>query len=304
MAGKGGKNDLNSERLCKHCRKKVSSPLDCESCGSSYHPSCATQAKVSDGKNVNCCKERVKEPVEVQGVDFAGEMNEVKLRGIIGDLLNKFFSPIKKTIEGDLAELRHSIQHMSECFDEQRTSLARIVSEMGKLRDENALLKRRVETLETKLDLQEQRERQNNIVVVGVPKQPEQDTKGTIRKVMESMRLQVREVDIEAAYRVGKREDGPILLKLKNGEIKQTIFERIRQIKGIKVKECGLQGNDRNIYFNEDLTHHNQLLFKKAREFRKISRCEAVYCRGGKIYLRKDKEGASIRIRSESDLRL
>ena len=50
-----------------------------------------------------------------------------------------------------------------------------------------------------------------------------------------------------------------------------------RSIKGIKVNECGLKGNNWNIYFNEDLTQYNQLLFKKPRELKKKN-YKSAYC--------------------------
>ena len=37
-----------TEKWCKHCKKTVKNSLDCEICASSFHKSCAFQAKVAD----------------------------------------------------------------------------------------------------------------------------------------------------------------------------------------------------------------------------------------------------------------
>lgn len=49
-------NSLVQGGKCKHCKKKVVSALDCVICNSSFHPSCAYQARVVDkSEKVVCC---------------------------------------------------------------------------------------------------------------------------------------------------------------------------------------------------------------------------------------------------------
>lgn len=192
---------------------------------------------------------------------------------------------------------------MSDGFDQQKESIDKIIKELKRLKDENISLKQRVQSIEDRLSLKEQQEKAKNILVVGIPKQ-EQGPKNIIKKVISTMKIQVDENEIEEARRVNQTEDAPILVKFKNQEKKQIIMKTIRQLKGIKVKECGLAGIDRNIYLNDDLTQHNQLLFKTARSLKKSKKIKAAYTFNGRIYIKKDENDAPIRIRKEEDLNL
>ena len=90
-----------------------------------------------------------------------------------------------------------------------------------------------------------------------------------VGKVFSAMNLETLQQNIAEVYRINKDVNAPLMVKFNNYEAKKQVQERIRSIKGIRVNECGLKGNNKNIYFNEDLTQYNQLLFKRTRGLKK-----------------------------------
>lgn len=292
------------EKTCKHCKKKVSSPVDCEICTSSYHPSCAAQAKVVNRENVViCCRTRDRSEVrEQKNQETLKFLDMEKTKQILKKLLNEALNPIQEKLQRDMEDLKTSVQFMSDSFEEQKAMSKDVLAEVKLLRDENQTLKRRLEVLEQKMNIQEQKERQNNIIVTGIPAQENEDTKEVMNKVLNTMKLNVQEIRITDCFRLKQNKEGPILVKLPEQTIKMRIIKKIKELRGIKVSECGLTGINRNIFLNEDLTVANQKLFKSARDFKKENKLAAAYCRNGEIYLRKTAQEQSIRIRSVQDL--
>lgn len=143
---------------------------------------------------------------------------------------------------------------MSDSFDEQKTTFENVLQEMKLLKQENIMVKQRLQLLETKLDEYEQKEKANNIVVVGIPPQSDTSPTNIITKITTAMQVPINEGDIQECFRLNKKEDGPILVKLTNYNKKKEILSKVRQLKGITVKKCNLQGNERKIYLNEDLS--------------------------------------------------
>ena len=118
--------------------------------------------------------------------------------------------------------------------------------------------KTKLNELEKKINNQEQKEKQNNMIMVGVPKQNEKDPKKTVKKIIRAMKIEVADEDVKEVFRIGKKEDAPILIKLNKQEMKTEMLKTIKKLKGIKTNECGLKGRNNNLFFNEDLTNYNQ----------------------------------------------
>ena len=79
-----------------------------------------------------------------------------------------------------MAALRTSIQFMSDSFEDQKKSYEALTNE-------NNNLKKIVLLLESRLEIMEQREKANNIVIAGVPKQRETNMNAVSKKFFTSM---------------------------------------------------------------------------------------------------------------------
>lgn len=291
-----------TKKICKHCKKIVAEPVDCNTCGSSFHPSCGKQAKVINSEKIlDCCGKRGNCEVRTGEFNIAINMDEKKLKIIIRETLKEMLNPFKKTITDEIQQLRVSVQYMSDAFDDYKVKFETISDEMKAIRRENEMLKEKTGTLEMKVNNMEQIEKQNNIVMSGIPEQSE-EVNTIMKKVMKALKVEIEEGDIVDCFKIGKTGRSPILVKLRNSETKTKIFKAVKRTKGIKVNEYGLAGTNNNIYFNDDLTHQNQILLKKARIFGKNKKYKNIFCSRGKIYVVKTDNDPPIRIYSEEDL--
>ncbi|KAG5895051.1 hypothetical protein JTB14_021879 [Gonioctena quinquepunctata] len=140
----------------------------------------------------------------------------------------------EKLMQSDLADIKKSIQFMSDSFEEQKKATDTILLEMRRLTEDNTLLQSKVREMEQIMNTNEQKEKEGNVILAGIPKQ-EDEPKTIADKVFKAMKVEVKESDIQDIYRLTKRGDGPILIKLRNKELRLKLQEKIREIKGIKM---------------------------------------------------------------------
>lgn len=294
---------MTMSKVCKHCKKGVVESIHCKSCNSAYHPSCAKQAKVikrleNKKEIVYCCNSIDTEREQNRLID----MDEKRLRSIMKELLEEQLEPLKKGMKQEIAEIKKTVQYISDSFDEQRIQIKNLTAEVKKAREENHLLKQRIDTLEIKMNTQEEKERENNVIISGVPKQEETNTTQTVLRIVNSLNLDISPNCIIESYRLGKNENAPILMRLSEKHTKMKIIKKSRELRGLNASSCNLQGNNK-IYFNEDLTLQSQTLFKKAREYKRNNNFHSVYSFNGKIYLKKHNTDEPVRVRTENDLK-
>ncbi|CAH1993020.1 unnamed protein product [Acanthoscelides obtectus] len=190
---------------------------------------------------------------------------------------------------------------MSDSFDDQKRALESVLLENKTLKKETADLKKRLQMLEGRVDAFENKERTKNLIVAGVPKQTNLDIKGSIMKIFTAMQIQTTNMVMES-FRLDKNGEGPILLKMQSEQAKRDVIKRIKDLKGISTRQCGLEGSDRKIYFNEDLPMSKRVLFKMARELKKQKGYKAAFYLNGSVYIKTNENEQAIKIKCESDL--
>lgn len=275
-------------------------------CGSGFHPSCAYQARVvNESEKVVCCLPSQKGEVKFENPlenQYNTEIMDEKIKTTIQETINQLLRPFKKAMEKEMTEIKTSVQYMSDSFEEQKCSFDKILEEFRALRRENTVLKERMRGLEARIMDLEQNEKARNIVVMGVPKQNNLDCDRIVKQICKGLNVPLADADIEETYTLSKQESGPILVKFKNLRKKQEVIRRVKQLKGLTVEGCGLEGGKGKIFLNDDLTTQKRLLFKKARDAKKLGKFKIVYCLDGKIFAKKVGEDRPIQIGSEGDL--
>ena len=113
------------------------------------------------------------------------KINEKSLKNIVRDLLSEFFTTIKKTIERDMKNLRTSVQHMSDCFDKQVADNKKLLLEVKGLGEDNKEPKK----IETKVNFQEPKEKQNNLLIFEILKQDNLKDNEAVGKVSSAINL-------------------------------------------------------------------------------------------------------------------
>ncbi|KAJ8946190.1 hypothetical protein NQ318_001702 [Aromia moschata] len=90
-----------------------------------------------------------------------------------------------------------------------------------------------------------------------------------------------------------------IIVKLNSRSYKDEILAAIRRQKGITVDKIGFNTANSKIYINDHLTLHNQLLFKKTRDYCKTKDIKC-WTRDCKIYLKHPRAGRNMWISDEN----
>ncbi|CAH1999709.1 unnamed protein product [Acanthoscelides obtectus] len=120
-------------------------------------------------------------------------------------------------------------------------------------------------------------------------------------KIFTAMQIQTTNMVMES-FRLDKNGEGPILLKMQGEQAKRDVIKRIKDLKGISTRQCGLEGSDRKIYFNEDLPMSKRVLFKMARELKKQKGYKTAFYLNGSVYIKTNENEQAIKIKCESDL--
>lgn len=270
------------DKTCKCCNKKVVNAVCCVNCRSAFHPSCAQQAKFVSGEDkVICCKQPAKSEV-------GDKFDPKTMENLIENLLKKHLSTLKMELQSiyhtELTELKQSVQYMSDVFEDMKMKNTNTLRELQTVKSENEMLKKRIDDMETLVNKREQTERKNNIIISGIGRQPGND-KDIVRKMGDALKVKVDDDMIDCCYRIKNNDNAPLLVKFRHTQIKQDLLRKIREMKGLKTDECGMEGPTKNIYINEDLTPYNQRIFKEARELVKQRKIKKTFCVRGVIYI-------------------
>lgn len=301
------------EKKCSYCKKKAVDVVQCVKCNASYHQSCSQRVKIEiSGVKFACCYGTNKSEVKQQkqrkhsekseNLPEIAKMDEEKLKAIIKQCFQQFFSPVEKKMDQKLNSLERSVQFMSNEFEQQKKAYEDALGEIKMLKKDNVQLKQRIQLLESTLDGIEQHERANNLIIVGVPKQKEPNLHKITKKICKAMDVTLEDQDIKECYQLEKGEGGRILVKFESQGKKRQIMEQVRQRRGITVRGCNLEGNDGKLYLNDDMTVYKRQLFQKARELKSRFKLRAVYTSNGNIFLKKSEGDRPIKIKSEQDL--
>ncbi|XP_065643037.1 uncharacterized protein LOC136074628 [Hydra vulgaris] len=159
------------------------------------------------------------------------------------DSLERDVEDLKRGLNFNGDQLETKISTVDKKMDEIKTSLIGIKSFQGKLVSESTENKRKTVDLED-------RNRRNNLRIVGVEERPNETSEEVLKKLKTLIKedLQINEpITIERAHRVGKFENKPrtIICKLLNWQEKENVLARARNLKG------------KNIFINEDFSEES-----------------------------------------------
>lgn len=217
---------------------------------------------------------------------------------------------IKKSTEADIRFLQESMNFHSEKQEENNTKLQVIKSEVAKIHslEENThMLQNKVEDLQFELNAQQQRDRNTNLEITGIPHKANEDLKDYLLKVSVIAKIQLAPHDIISINRVEPRTRHPgkpkvIVAKLASTLLRDSIISGIRRNRGLTTIDIGLAGEPRQIYVNEHLTPLNKMLYGKAREAAKKNGYRYVWVKYGRIFARKDDTHPPLYIRTTEDV--
>lgn len=175
-------------------------------------------------------------------------------------------------------------------------------AELKALKSENSEIRKEIDLLKSQGEYYKQDALKNNIVISGVPVK-ESTGKDELNRLVINIakRLDVNITDKDiTCYKVGKNEPKQLKVKFTNADKKDLIMKN-KKAHVLNTKQIGFS-EDKTIYINHDMTLRNQLLLKRAREYKRENAIKYAWCRDGKVLVRKDEDGPTVRIKTEDDL--
>lgn len=196
----------------------------------------------------------------------------------------------------------NDIMEKLQLMDHKQTELLKRYEEQLKVNDE---LRRDIDDLKAQLDEEknknEQKELENNILISGIPSNPNENLATVFRTINQSLKI-----DIQGArcYRIGRgpNQAGTIKVCFESREDKENFMKAKKEIK-LTLSNTRLGTNDNEIYVNHDLTKRNQYIFMMARRFKKDNNYKFVWYSNGNIFIRKDESSKVNKITRVEDLK-
>ncbi|KAL3270379.1 hypothetical protein HHI36_009424 [Cryptolaemus montrouzieri] len=183
-------DELNN--VCNYCKNPVINFVSCKICEiNKYHVSSAKRVCEMNKKTAKCPNCRESE-VKEDKTAFKNAKDPVRSTETLQDTnqIPQITDLIKVIID-----LKASVQFMSDIFDQLANENKTMLTELKCLREENATLRTNIvhleadftkitTFLETKLNDMKQRDRKNNLVITGLPKQTNDDGRIIVKNIM------------------------------------------------------------------------------------------------------------------------
>lgn len=252
-------------------------------------------------------------------VDFGTTHNE-NLRKISNDVcsLKEQFNSIKveiKSIDEKQSLLFADMASVKEALDFQGKEQSDLGKRVEIISDniisnnqEATSMKREIDELRSELNYLQQRDRQCNLEIAGIPERPHENLNAYLTNIAFYSGVQLSAQDVDHITRIQTRTKIPgrpklILAKLKSRFLRDSIISGIRKKKGVTTTNIDVSGETRHIYVNEHLTPLNKLLYKNTRDKAKATQYQHVWVRDGKVFVRKDDSSPALLIRDMTDLK-
>lgn len=242
-----------------------------------------------------------------------GEVADGDVKQLIQDLMQKqdeHFSKLKAQISAINAqniETQKSLDFLSTKYDE-------LLNSFGQVKQENAMYKSQINSLERKLEQQEKKSKSHVLELCNVPVGVHEDKStlcNLIHTLGDAIKCQIQRSDVSNIYRYKPRADGkptPIVIELTTTLLKENFiktalqYNKANKEQKLNTSHLNLQGARRPIYVCDSLTTKARRLYYLSREFVKNHKGSSCWTAYGSVYLREKDGTKPIRIECEEDI--
>ena len=223
----------------------------------------------------------------------------------VNKLLDKF-----NEFEKERKDILQAVEHYSDQFDSWKKEIDSIInlkSSLTKiLKDAETRAPQYYNEEVIAREEDQQRSRQNNIKIVGIPERPGEDLYKTFMDLASYLGEPLQPTDIDIIHRTSSFSKGsqkPIVVRLVCRWKKEAILHKLRSQKmRLKTTDLGLQGAPGPIFINDHLSPFNETLAKHARDLRKQNLIQFTWVRNAKVFVRVKEGEPVIRVQSMKDL--
>ena len=300
---------------CYKCKVNLEKPADtltCSACKKSYHKECF-------GVDVSTLSNLTRSGLKQLKCSIC--MNPDSLAVVPSDLESYgdyFRSIIKSELEAALKPIVTAVEQTNAKTTEYMTKLDKIEVEVSQVRrdfeslstintatkDQIATLSQEVHKLQANLYELEQYSRNCNIELSGIPEDASENLSDIVQKVAEVIGFD-KPLNLAKIHRVPSRVDRkikPIICQFNQRSDRDEFIRLARGKRDLDIKSLNDSFVNSKFYVNDHLTQRNKLLLFKAKQFRNDHpEFKFVWCRGGKIFMRKNENSKVIRILTEND---
>lgn len=285
--------------ICEICNTKVLSlrkQVTCAEnlCNNVAHLDCVKNIPVSaEGWKCKKCANPSTKDLMAQILKLTAQIKKMET-----DMTNSI-GATNELIEENNQLIKKQDEKLDECFNRIEV----LEAEGVKVKEENELLKRIINT-------QEQYTRLNALEIEGFPELKEENVVSTVLKIAQTLNVTLREEHIDCCYRVEKPKNKdksgprPIFVRFVSRIKKEEIMcakrvKRLLNVNAFYPEVRGVEG-EKPIYVNESLTGPNKALFGKCREFKRANEIKFLWVKNGKIRMRKSEKSRVYTIESEA----
>ena len=207
----------------------------------------------------------------------------------------------------DMNDVKKSLDYYDEEQKDLRDNIKSIETNTVNNTAECSALKSEVAKLQSELNTMQQRDRQQNLEISGIPEKSNEDLVTYVVSISQYVGILITSADVVHATRIQPRIRNPgrpklVVVKLVSKQLRDSILSGVRAKKGVNTENIGLLGEVKKIFLNEHLTPLNKMLYKNVRDSTKAKNYTYTWIRDGKIFVRKDDTSPKILIKDSADL--
>lgn len=266
---------------CSVCKVNIANKqlkIECSDCGGVSHANCVNLSKsdveyILEEKQIWRCSSCSKSKRESMALETSLDEGKASMMEVIS-MLNEAKED-RKRLENELGKSLNSchekIEENMKLIESQTKRLEEYFNKTEQLTEENKSLKVRVNSLEEKIEDNEQYSRLNCVEIQGVPMENNENIIETVKKIGMALDMPIKEEMVDACHRLRKRNDGKppaIIVKFVRRLDKQDMLHKRRVKRTLTTAQMGYPTTS-PVYINESLTFLRAKIFAAAREIKK-----------------------------------
>lgn len=203
-------------------------------------------------------------------------------------------------VERFLTEELEALKLQMSALKEENEQLKETCSN---LQNENQSYCKQLHEIKNEVNEMQQYSRNRNIEIVGVPLTEKEDVFSIIEKVATVIDVNYDKKDISAAHRLPSRKGyhPNIIIQFVSRSTRQEWLSAGKK-KNLNAKQLSPHLQTSNIYINEHLTPLNKALLGRARRLKKENIVDFVWCKEGKVFVRRQDGDKAHVVRKMEDL--
>lgn len=248
------------------------------------------------------------------------ETNYVQIKSDISEIKSDILHMKNKNLESEkvieemntkFKDLNNKQHDLTENSKKQENKIKDLNQKYTKLENELQDLTTNIHSLQHQYDMKDQRERLNNLEVIGIPYTNSENLNSILQAICIKIGVTLVPADIDQIHRVRKfpttmknNTDSPpnIIIHFTQRRRKNEFLAAFKTRRTITTVDLGLNGPSRPVFINEHLTPRNKLLLKKVRDVGKEMSYKFIWIKDCKIFLRKSETSRIIHISDTSDI--